>query len=178
MAASEKDETYWKILNAALQLDFKKGHQKWTMSDLSRMTGVTRSLLYYYFGKSRLDILNEAIRLVGEELFGLTEKKKELWQNGDIAEAVLATRFVIESSPHLAAFYFVHRTRQTDFGEALRSLEIQYLKKLKQFFPTLPEDDLKGLFGLFFGLVFTPNLNESSIRQAVKAAKSISAKLH
>ena len=171
----EKDEVYWKVLDAALHLDFKKGHQKWTMSDLSRSSGVTRSLLYYYFGKSRMDILNEAVRLMGEELFGLSPKKRELWMKGDVAGAICSTREVIEASPHLAAFYFVHRTRLTEFGESIRRLESQYIRKLQEFFPKLSFEDLNGLFGLFFGLVFAPKLSEPSIKRAVKAARVISA---
>src|SRR4051812_22858182 len=118
-----KDQTYWTILNAAIQLDFKKGHQKWTMSELARTTEITRSLIYYYFGKSRLDILNEAVRLVGEEFFGLSDSKIKLWAKGEIAESVLFTRREIEKSPNLGTFYLIHRNRTSEIGESIRGLE-------------------------------------------------------
>ena len=55
--AADKDETYWKILDAVIALEIRRGHQKWTISELSRLSGITRTLIYYYFGKSKLEIL-------------------------------------------------------------------------------------------------------------------------
>src|SRR4051812_25454632 len=110
---TKKDDAYWKILNAAIALDFRKGHQKWTLSELSRTTGITRSLIYYYFGKDRGSILNEAIRLLGEDFFGFTTAKLKLWSEGKVAEAVLTTRKAMEFSPALPAFYLAHRFKTT-----------------------------------------------------------------
>ncbi len=166
----KKDQVYWTILNAALVLDFRKGHQKWTLSELSRTTGVTRSLIYYYFGKDRMSILQEAIRFIGEEFFGLTPKRLQLWKDGKIATAVLITRAAIEQTPALGAFYLAHRFRPTELGESFRKLENQYVKKLSGFFPKLGPDQIRALYGLMFGLVFAPNLTEAAIDEAVRVA--------
>jgi len=48
-----KDDTFWKVLNTAIILDFNRGHLRWSMSELSRSSGITRSLIYYYFYKIR-----------------------------------------------------------------------------------------------------------------------------
>ena len=53
MSHLSKDETFWSVLYSAIELDFKRGHLRGTMSELSRMSNVTRSLIYYYFGKSK-----------------------------------------------------------------------------------------------------------------------------
>jgi len=171
--ASSKDEVFWKILNTAILLDFRKGHQQWTLSELSRSSGITRSLIYYYFGKSRAEILEEAVKVLGEEFFGLTPEKLTLWAKGKISDSVLLTRKAMESSPPLGAFYFVHRTRSTTIGASIRRLENQYFKKISQFFPDLSDDQVKAIFGLLFGLVFAPDLSDEAIHQAVRIGSKI-----
>jgi AcrR family transcriptional regulator len=163
-----KDEVYWTILNAAIGLDFRKGHQQWTFSELARTSGVTRSLFYYYFGKSRFAILGAAVHLLGEEFFGLTPLKYEAWRQGRITETVLSTRRSMEKSPHLGAFYLAHRFRPTEIGESIRQLETKYLKKIGQFFPSLNPDQVRGVSGLLFGLVFAPELTDASVEEAVR----------
>lgn len=164
---SEKDQVYFSILNAALQLDFKKGHQKWTLSELSRSSGITRSLIYYYFGKSREDILDEAIVLIGEEVFALNPQRKPLWLKREIAESILASRRILEASPHLIAFYFAHRTRPSRVGESIRKLEANHKKKLHEVFPHLNETEISSLFGIVLGLALAPGLSEPAIRHVV-----------
>ncbi|MCB0357357.1 MAG: helix-turn-helix transcriptional regulator, partial [Bdellovibrionales bacterium] len=101
---SKVDENYWKILNAALELDVKKGHLKWTVSDLSRKSGITRSLIYYYFGRSKSSILNEAIKLIGHEVAGLTPEREEMWNLGDFIASMKQARRTIENAPYLSLF--------------------------------------------------------------------------
>jgi AcrR family transcriptional regulator len=169
---SEKDEIFWKILNAALNLDFRKGHLRWTMSELSRSSGITRSLIYYYFGKSRQGILLEAVKIIGEELLGLSPKRLELWEKSEIAESVLLSRKYIDNVPHLSSFYLMHRVRDSEIGDAMRRLETQYFKKMKKYFAADQEHQAKARFAVFFGLVFAPYLDEHAIRLSVKALKT------
>ena len=85
---TKKDEAFWKILNAAIELDYKKGHLKWTMTELSRRSGVTRSLIYYYFGRQKAAILKEAVKIVGEEFVGLNERRTTAMCGGGVALSV------------------------------------------------------------------------------------------
>ncbi|TNF29269.1 MAG: TetR family transcriptional regulator, partial [Deltaproteobacteria bacterium] len=39
-----------------------KGHLEWRLSDIAKDADVTRSLIYYYFGKEKDLILEEAFR--------------------------------------------------------------------------------------------------------------------
>jgi AcrR family transcriptional regulator len=170
-----KDETFWSVLNSAIELDFRRGHLRWTMSELSRMSKVTRSLIYYYFGKSKEAILLEAVKLIGEEFFGLNVGRVELWQKGQIVESVLQTRHLLEKSPHMGTFYMVHRDEQTEIGSTLRQLELEYKQKLKRFFASASEPSLEAIFGLFMGLVVTPRLSDEAVRKAVGLVLQMSA---
>ena len=172
-----KDETFWSVLNSAIELDFKRGHLRWTMSELSRMSKVTRSLIYYYFGKSKEGILLEAVKLIGEEFFGLNSSRIELWEKGQIFDSVLQTRRLIEKCPHMSTFYMVHRQEETEIGASLRQLEFEYKQKLKKYFSKAPEPGLEAIFGLFMGLVITPGLSEEAVRTAVDIVLSLSKKL-
>lgn len=167
MSQLSKDETFWSVLNSAIELDFKRGHLRWTMSELSRMSKITRSLIYYYFGKSKEAILLEAVKLIGEEFFGLNASRIDLWQKGQIADSVLQTRRLMEKCPHMGTFYMVHREEQTEIGASLRQLESEYKQKLKRFFSKAPDPGLEAIFGLFMGLVITPGLSDDAIRIAV-----------
>ncbi|HVK59915.1 MAG TPA: TetR/AcrR family transcriptional regulator [Bdellovibrionales bacterium] len=168
-----RDETFWKVLNAALELDFRKGHLKWTMSELSRKSSITRSLIYYHFGRSKSAILTEAVRVIGEEIIGIAPDRMELWKVGDWAQAIQRGRSVTQQSPYLVNFYMVHRDRPTDVGEGLRKLETRYMKKLGDIFPKLTEAELRILFGIFFGMIFAPLVNNEAIDAGMKALKSL-----
>lgn len=173
-ATEKRDEAFWKILNSALELDFKKGHLKWTMSDLSRKSGITRSLIYYHFGRSKLGILEEALRVIGEEFIGIGPERIAMWKKGEIAASVLRTREIYQNSPFLCQFYLNHRTRPTEVGESLRRLEQEYLKKLKAFFPTAKDADVRALFAVFFGVSFSPFVDDTVITRITEIIRRLS----
>jgi len=155
---STKDQTYWKVLEAALEMDFKKGHQKWTMTDLSRASGVTRSLIYYYFGRSRYSLLMEAVKTIGEELFGLSAARLKLWQENRAEHSVRLSQKVAKENPHLLGFYFAHRFRDSPLGIEIRNLEKKHLMKLRQFLPQSKTQEFEDALAKVFGLVLCPHL--------------------
>lgn len=165
-----KDETFWQVLNTAVELDFLRGHLRWSLSELSRKSGITRSLIYYYFGSQKTSILAEAVKFIGEEIFGLNEVRMKMWHEGKILESVLATRKLVQENQHIAAFYVVQRTANTEVGESLRKLEAEYASKIRRFFPTLAPGVAEGIFGLFYGLTIAPNIPDRAIAQVVEVA--------
>jgi AcrR family transcriptional regulator len=167
----EKDEIYWKVLKAAMVLDYKRGHQKWTMAELARQSGVKRPLIYYYFGKSRLDILLAAVKVLGEECFGLSNGRIELWRTGRVNESVKASRAVVQEHKDLAGFYFLHRAKDNPVGDALRHLEKKYAQKIEKFFPTLSKSQQQQLGAFFFGLVFAPDLSNEALGECLKSLR-------
>lgn len=175
--SSGRDVTFWKVLNAALELDFRRGHVKWTMSELSRKSGITRSLIYYHFGRSKMAILDEAVRVIGEEVVGLGSERMDMWRRGEWAASVRASREMVVKAPHLCNFYLSHRERPTEIGAALREIEMNYLKKLELIFLGLPPAGVRALFGLFFGSIFAPLVNDEAIEYSVKVLKSLTGML-
>lgn len=176
MAKRDRDQTFWKVLNAALDLDFRKGHLKWTMSELSRKSGITRSLIYYHFGRSKSAILQEAVRVIGEQLIGVDAERMEQWRAGDWTKAIVRSRQLTEESPSLLNFYLLHRGRPTEIGESLKKLEGEYYKKLEALFPQLDKSARQALFAFFWGVTFAPDVDQAAINIAVKALKALTRK--
>lgn len=159
----EKDETFYKVLSAAMELDVKKGHLKWTLSDLARKSGITRSLIYYYFGRSKNNILNEAVKMIGEEFTGNTEERLEMWKQGDLAKSMMLTRKLYETAPFIGPFFMEHRNRDTEIGAALKEVESSFIKKLKMFFPIANDAQIQALFVAFWGMAFAPVCTEEVV---------------
>lgn len=172
---SKKEEIYWSVLNAAILLDFNRGHLRWSMSELSRTSKVTRSLIYYYFGKSKENILLEGVKMIGEEFFGLNPARMELWAKGKIAESVIESRRLLEKSPNMAAFYMVYRDDKTAFGDSVQSLEREYKQKLKKFFKG-SDSSMESIFGLFMGLVLAPALSDEAVVKSVNMVLELAKK--
>jgi AcrR family transcriptional regulator len=169
----DRDATYWKVLNAALELDFKRGHMKWTMSELARKSAITRSLIYYHFGRSKIAILEEAVRVIGEEVIGASAERIKMWQDGDWLGSVKQARAVSLRLPNLANFYLLHRTRPTELGHSIKKIEDSYFKKLETFFPLIPPAGRSALFAVFFGLAFGPYVDDEALKVAVNALKTL-----
>lgn len=161
---NRKDEAYWKILSAAIELDFRRGHLKWTLSELSRKSRVTRSLIYYYFGRSKLGILREAVRLIGEELGGLSPRRQAMWERGEFYQSMLESRKISEKAPYLGIFYLKHHNAPTEVGEALREVETNFYQRLARQFPKGTRDQLETLFALYWGGCFAPGISEDALK--------------
>lgn len=166
-----KDKNYFAILNAVLRLEVVKGHLRWKMADLSRLSGVNRPLIYYYFGKSKEVILETAMKSIGDEFFGLSTERMQLWKNGKIKESILMTRTMIAQAPHVAEFFFHWRHQKSEVASHLKSLEKRYPRKLRENFPQLSEADCEAVFAVFFGLVLVPELSEATIDRVLKAMR-------
>ena len=167
----EKDEAFWKVLNAAIRLDVRKGHLKWTMSELSRASEITRSLIYYYFGKEKLGIINEGIKIIGEELVGLSPHRYQLWKEGKLFESACEARAVIEKAPFISIFVHEHIHAQNEIGEQLRSIEKQFFNKIQSFYPHLNQPATEVLYAMYWGLLFTPRFSEEGLKMAAGVIK-------
>lgn len=166
-----KDQNFFKVLDAVVKLEVLKGHLRWKMSDLSRISGVQRTLVYYYFGKSKEMILQTAMKGIGDEFFGLSDERLELWKSGKIKESILRTREMMKKAPHVTQFYFHWRHQDNEIAKHLASLEKRYTRKVKELFPNVSDNDAQAVFAIFFGLVVTPDLNEAVIDQILKGMR-------
>lgn len=170
---STKDEIYWKTLNCALDLEVKKGHLKWTLSELSRQSGVTRSLIYYYFGRSRMEILEHAVLMMGQDLIGLSEDRTQMWKERRWADSLNAARRASENAPNICIFYLSHRGKSNPISHKLQDLEKSFYQRIQQVSPELSREMCNTLFALYFGITFAPNVGPREIHCFAKMINNL-----
>ncbi len=158
-----KDRQYWKVLDAVIRLDVTRGHLKWKLTEVSRLSGVGRPLIYYYFGKSKPEVIHTAMKVIGDEFFGLSPERIQLWESGQVKESLLRTRELLTRAPHVAQFYFFWRHQKGEIGEQFRALEKRYRRKLHQLVPGLSEAEREALFAGLFGFSLLQDIGMDSL---------------
>ncbi|MFT6070545.1 MAG: AcrR family transcriptional regulator [Bacteriovoracaceae bacterium] len=144
----EKEEVHFKICNSVLKLEVNKGHLKWTISEVSKDSGVTRSLIYYYFGKEKTTLLEEAYRYMVQVFFNVNEEKSL----GLRARMKLVLKNLKEM-PYAYILFFLERKKDTEAGALMRKAEEELFRKLKIEFPELTEIEIIRIYILELGSV-------------------------
>lgn len=145
---SQKDQVYFKICHTVLKFEVKKGHLKWSISEVSRSSGVTRSLIYYYFGKEKKQILNESARFMVDFMFN-----KELEEPLGIAKGLRVVLDRLEKMPFLLHFFIQHKNANNEFGEIIRQAENWLLDVLQKYNPDLNKNEILKIYLLELGLM-------------------------
>lgn len=115
---SKKEQVYFKICDSVLFYELFKGHLNWSLSDISKHSGVTRSLIYYYMGKEKEQILQEAVRFM-LELFFNTNQEKSLGVEERMVMVLTQTR----QMPHIFLYYSSERIKDSEYGKIIRDAE-------------------------------------------------------
>ncbi|MCB9092070.1 MAG: TetR/AcrR family transcriptional regulator [Halobacteriovoraceae bacterium] len=170
----DQDDKFFAILNSVLELDVFKGHLKWTISDLARKSGMTRTLIYHYFSKDKLEILLESVHFFGKYLAGITDDKLAHYQQQDFIKGIQGTRNILMKFPYIILFYYYHRDKTNEVSQLIRSYESESIQKRKKFFPHLSESEIRTLYALQFGLSLCPNLEEGDLEKSSTLLKVLS----
>jgi len=123
---SKKEQVYFKICDSVLFHELIKGHLNWSLSDVSKHSGVTRSLIYYYMGKEKEQILAEAVRFM-LELFFNTNHEKSL----GVEERMVMVLTQIRLMPHIFLYYTSERIKDSEYGGIIRNAEADLFKYLE-----------------------------------------------
>lgn len=155
-----KDETFLKILEAVIRLECTHGHMRWKLTDLSRASRVTRTLIYYYFGKSKPALVKAAIDIVGQEFFGISPEREVYRKEGKTIESIRISREMIRKAPYVGIFYLTQRQPQATFYKEMMELERRYLKQLSTHNPNASPEQIQLLFASLFGVVILSDLSD------------------
>jgi AcrR family transcriptional regulator len=147
MSATSKEEIYFAVCNSILKLEVEKGHLKWTLSDISRESTVTRSLIYYYFGKEKSIILEEAYKFIIDIFF--TGGKHGLGVKDRIKKAVHDT----QAMPYLLVLYYLQRNQDTPFGRMIKKAENMLLDHLQKDYPELSPNEILSVYLMELGAI-------------------------
>ena len=118
MELSKKEQVYFNICDSVLFHELIKGHLNWSLSDISKHSGVTRSLIYYYMDKDKEKILQEAVRFM-LDLFFNTNMDRILGVEGRMELILTQVRLM----PHIFLYYANERIKNTYYGVMIRERE-------------------------------------------------------
>ncbi len=141
MATQSKEEIYFAVCNAILKMEVAKGHLQWTLSDISRESEVTRSLIYYYFGKEKNLVLAEAYKFIISNFFNI-ERTKTM----GIRERLRKVLTDLKSMPYLFVLYYLEKHTGGEFGKMIQEAETLLLKNMKKEFPQMSETQILEVY--------------------------------
>lgn len=141
MSTQSKEDIYFAVCNSILKMEVAKGHLQWTLSEISRESGVTRSLIYYYFGKEKQSALEEAYKFVVAHFFNI-ERAKTVPLQERMREVLQDVR----KMPFLFVLFFLEKNGTGEIGKVLRQAEKSMLQALQQEFPQLSENQILELY--------------------------------
>jgi AcrR family transcriptional regulator len=151
-------------MNAAITLDITKGHLQWTISELARKTQIQRTLIYYHFGKEKIDILLEACHLFGKIYAGISSEQEGKFEEDDYFNGLKFARDTLKDCPSLAPFYFINRDRENEISKLIKSYHSQGLK--------MRSDNLNGnktlakaVFSFQIGLALFDGLADDELKE-------------
>jgi AcrR family transcriptional regulator len=157
-----------KVLTSLLTLEANKGHLKWKVSDLARLSKVSRPLIYFHLGRTKKEILETGMALIGEEFFGLSSERQNMLEGGRALESLLITHRMFMNAPALAVLYLRSRTQPSYLQKGFINLETRYAEKIRRSLPHLADAEVKAVHALFHGLVTAPFADEETIVAAWK----------
>ncbi len=150
-----KDEIFFAVCSAILKLEFAKGHLQWSVSDVARTSGITRSLIYYYFGKEKSTVLKEAYRFVTQIFFDrrsrdLTPENSNTQNSGHMIQ-LKATLVDLQKMPNLFVLYYLNKNADNEYGQMIRKAEQKLIKDLHKSFPNLSHQEIQKFYLLELG---------------------------
>lgn len=156
------------ILTKVIALEVSKGHLKWKVSDLARLCHVSRSLVYYHFGRTKREILEKCLENLANDYYGLGTDGAEWLFDGRLTEFLLRTRKLHLKNPAIAAFYQRWRAQDSPWRDQLTKFETDFQMKIKKSFPHLSMAKVLAIHGIFHGLITAPFITDAAIAEAAK----------
>lgn len=144
-----KEEVFFRICNSVLKKEVEKGHLQWTISDVARDADVTRSLVYYYFGKEKEKVFTEAWRYMVSMFFNFSEEGKTLTINQRMFNILSS----MKKMPYLFILFFLQKVNKTEIGEEIAKAEEQLLAVFQQEYPSYSKTEILRLYLLELGAI-------------------------
>lgn len=158
-----------RILKSTICFEVTKGHLKWKVSDLARAAQVSRPLIYYHFGKTKIEILESCLELLAKRFYGLDIQSIGEKSPAEFFQQMHASHRFLHSFPELTTFYLKSRSGKSFLRDRFLSFEKRYQKKLQRIFPKLTETDAIAFHSIFHGIVSAPFATSQSTEFAIRS---------
>lgn len=164
------DQLKTKIVENIFHLEAQKGHLKWSVTQIAQAAKISRSLVYYHFGKTKIEILINCLEFIGQEFYGLTAERQEL-SKASVLQSLILTNTMYKQNTSYAIFYQKWRHRPSPIQDKYLEFEKRYDQKLKENFPRATPDQRVALHAIFHGLVTAPFITEDALNAALLLLK-------
>lgn len=153
-------DQHYKILNSVTKLEISKGHLLWKISDVANDSGISRTLIYYYYGKDKEQLLNEAMKFMTETVFNLSQVEPV-----NVRERIKIVMQQLKQMPYLLILFYLNRRKENEMGEIIRSSEAKLFELFKGLYPKLTEQDFLVMYLLELGCVLHGDVPDAAIDQ-------------
>ena len=161
---------YSRIINLSIQLirkDVMLGHLKWKVTDLARVCKISRSQIYELLGNSKTTILNNALKILLEEIYGLSPERVALRETESHLAGLIRSRKIVIDAPELLSFYFRHRTREDQVGQTIRHYEKKYLELVQKQTGLKDRSQLLYFRTVIHGISVAPYLSDAEVENCL-----------
>lgn len=166
---------YQKLLTSVMHLEVRKGHLRWTVSELSRVTKVSRPLIYYYLGKTKKEIFKAALLILAKEFYGISDDRQKLKkENGRLASFKVSRKMAM-GDPDMIAFFYANRMEKNWVQPELLEIENKYLQKVNADIAEMDEGMRVLLKVISHGFVICPFVSEDEMVKAFHRLNEIIA---
>jgi len=163
----KKRKSMEKVLSTIISLEMSKGHLKWKVTDLARISSVSRPLIYFHFGNTKKKILESAMDIIAEEFYGLSPERTEMVKKGRLLDSLRMSHELFLKNPSFGTFYLKWRTTVSPLQKKYLEIEGRYHARLRLVYPHLSEGQITALHAFLHGIVTAPFLAESGRVAAV-----------
>jgi AcrR family transcriptional regulator len=172
MGRSSKEDKVFSIALKVFELEEEKGHLGWKTTEVVERSGVSRSLIYRYFGGNKEEILIEAVKAFILRFYGFDNEEGETF-----LEKLQSARRLLEDYPQAAMFYLKWRTTDSFIKDEFIKTEKKYQALLKEANPNLTDAEILAFHTCLHGFVTAPFLESGKIPEVFSAFLSLGKSL-
>lgn len=166
---SSKEDKIFQVALSIFELEELHGHLGWKVTQIVEVSGVSRSLIYRYFGSSKEEILLEAVKAFLMRFYGFDGEEKL-----SFIEKLTNARKLIEDYPQAGMFYLKWRTSESDLKDEFLKIEGLYQQALKEMLPHFNEEELMAFHVCIHGFVTAPFLKSGEVEKVWSAFAGMS----
>lgn len=144
-----KEEVFFRICNSVLKKEIEKGHLQWTISDVARDAEVTRSLVYYYFGKEKEKVFKEAWKYMISIFFQFSDISNSPPINIRMYNILQS----MKKMPYLFILFFLQKSSNSEIAKEIAKAEAELLKTFQREYPSYTKTQILRLYLLELGSI-------------------------
>lgn len=173
MTKLSKEEKVFNIALTIFELEDEKGHLNWKITEVVERAGISRSLVYRYFGGNKKEVLLEAVKAFIFRFYGFDNED----ENSTFMDRLQGARKLMEDYPQAAMFYLKWRNSDSFVRDEFVKTEIKYQALLEEGNPNLTDSEILAFHTCLHGFVTAPFLESEKVPEVFGAFLTLSDSL-